>query len=105
MATTRRGFLAATGLATLEATTTDADDRLARHGRRLARLLRGPESARGIADAYLMMANGGIQAPVTIFPQAKAEALRAVELDPELAEAYTSYGFALAVDDCAPNPV
>ena len=53
----------------------------------------------GIADAYLMMANGGIQPPVTIFPQAKAEALRAVELDPELAEAYTSYGFALAVGD------
>jgi len=53
----------------------------------------------GIADAYLMMANGGIQAPVTILPEAKAEALRAVELDPELAEAYTSYGFAMAVSD------
>jgi hypothetical protein len=53
MATTRRRLLAAAGFATLEATTARADDRLARHGRRLARLLRGPESARGIARAYL----------------------------------------------------
>jgi hypothetical protein len=53
MATTRRRLLMATGFATLEVTTTHADGRLARHGRRLARLLRGPESARGIADAYL----------------------------------------------------
>jgi TolB-like protein/Tfp pilus assembly protein PilF/predicted Ser/Thr protein kinase len=53
----------------------------------------------GLADAYMLMASYGIQPPVTFLPQAKAEAQRAVELDPNLAEAQTSYALALVTND------
>jgi len=53
----------------------------------------------GLADAYMLMASYGIQSPVTFLPQAKAEALRAMELNPNLAEAHTSYALALAAGD------
>jgi serine/threonine-protein kinase len=53
----------------------------------------------GLADAYILMASYGIQSPVTFLPQAKAEARRAMELDPDLAEAHTSYAFALSAGD------
>jgi serine/threonine protein kinase/tetratricopeptide (TPR) repeat protein len=53
----------------------------------------------GLADAYMLMASYGIQPPVTFLPQAKAEAQRAVELDPNLAEAQTSYALALVAND------
>ncbi len=43
----------------------------------------------GIADAYHMMALYGIEPPRECMPKAKAAALKALELDPELAEAHT----------------
>lgn len=53
----------------------------------------------GLADAYALMANYGIQPPVTILPLAKTEARRAIELDPELAEAHNSNAVAVAFSD------
>ncbi len=52
-----------------------------------------------VADAYSLMANFGHQPPRTILPQAKAAARRALELDPNIAEAHASYAFAVAVGD------
>ncbi|HET7452685.1 MAG TPA: protein kinase, partial [Thermoanaerobaculia bacterium] len=47
----------------------------------------------GIADSYSVM--GGIKAvpPAQAFPRAKAAALRALELDPRLADAHASLGY------------
>ena len=49
-----------------------------------------------LGDAYLILGNQGYLAPRQAYPQAKAAAARAIELDPELAEpritrAYASY--------------
>lgn len=48
----------------------------------------------GLADAWVLRADYGMgpTPPPEIMPRAKAAALRAIELDPTLAEAYTSIG-------------
>jgi serine/threonine-protein kinase len=53
----------------------------------------------GLAEAYVVLANFGAQPPVTVLPQAKAAARRAIELDPTLAEAHLSHGITQALDD------
>jgi serine/threonine protein kinase/tetratricopeptide (TPR) repeat protein len=47
----------------------------------------------GMADSYALLADIGAVAPNEAMPRAKAAAERAIELDPELAEGYTSSGF------------
>ena len=49
----------------------------------------------GLADAYTLLADHGL-APPTVMSQAKAAALRALELDPELGEAHTSLALILS---------
>jgi TolB-like protein/Tfp pilus assembly protein PilF len=44
----------------------------------------------GLADAYILLANNGVVNPTEAVPQAKEAALKALDLDPSLAEAYTS---------------
>ena len=53
----------------------------------------------GVADAYNAMAPYGIMAPKEAFPQAKVAAMRALEIDPSLAEAHSAYGVVLAAYD------
>ncbi len=48
----------------------------------------------GLADAYNLMGGYGFQPPSQAFPKAKAAAARALELNPELAEAHAALGFA-----------
>src|SRR5262249_20217932 len=45
----------------------------------------------GLADAYVLLAPGG---PPDFFPKAEAAAQKALTLDPDLAEAHASLGFA-----------
>ncbi|MGE5717246.1 MAG: TPR end-of-group domain-containing protein, partial [Acidobacteriota bacterium] len=47
----------------------------------------------GIADAFGVLGNIKAVPPAQAFPQAKSAALRALELDPNLAEAHASLGF------------
>ncbi|HEX8650941.1 MAG TPA: tetratricopeptide repeat protein [Pyrinomonadaceae bacterium] len=47
----------------------------------------------GLADSYNLLAGHGGLAPKETFPKAKAAALKALELDPALAQAYASLGF------------
>jgi serine/threonine-protein kinase len=47
----------------------------------------------GLAESYSMLGEYSIQAPTLVMPKAKAAALKALELDPTLAEAYTSLAF------------
>ncbi|HEX8773554.1 MAG TPA: protein kinase [Pyrinomonadaceae bacterium] len=47
----------------------------------------------GMADSYALLADIGAVAPNEAMPRAKAAAERAIELDNELAEGYTSAGF------------
>jgi serine/threonine-protein kinase len=47
----------------------------------------------GMADSYALLADNGAVAPNDAMPRAKAAAERAIELDPELAEGYTSLAF------------
>ena len=47
----------------------------------------------GLADSYALLCDIGVVAPVTEMPQAKAAAQKAVDIDPTLAEGYTSRGF------------
>jgi serine/threonine-protein kinase len=46
----------------------------------------------GLADAYALLASYGVESPHQAQPNAKAAALKALQLDPSLAEAYTSLG-------------
>ena len=46
----------------------------------------------GIADAYLDLGFFDFRPPTEAFPRAKAAALRALEIDPNLAEAHTALG-------------
>lgn len=47
----------------------------------------------GLADSYSLLSDIGKVAPAEEMPKAKAAAQRAVDIDPNLAEAYTSRGF------------
>ena len=47
----------------------------------------------GLADAYSLLANYGALPPQEAFPPAKAAALKALSLDPSLAEAHASLAF------------
>ncbi|HEV2765143.1 MAG TPA: winged helix-turn-helix domain-containing protein [Pyrinomonadaceae bacterium] len=47
----------------------------------------------GLADSYNLLPGHGGLPPKDYFPKAKAAALRALEIDPSLAEAYASLGF------------
>ena len=53
----------------------------------------------GLAEAYVVLANFGAQPPVTVLPQAKDAARRAIQLDPTLAEAHLSYAISQALND------
>jgi serine/threonine-protein kinase len=47
----------------------------------------------GLADSYALLGDIGVVAPVEEMPKAKAAAQRAVDIDPTLAEGYTSRAF------------
>jgi tetratricopeptide (TPR) repeat protein len=47
----------------------------------------------GLADSYSLLSDIGVVAPVSEMPQAKAAAQKALDIDPMLAEGYTSRGF------------
>ncbi len=47
----------------------------------------------GLADSYALLCDIGVVAPITEMPHAKAAAQKAVDIDPTLAEGYTSRGF------------
>jgi serine/threonine-protein kinase len=53
----------------------------------------------GIADSHMVLAIYGAEAPEAMIPLAKESARKALEIDPKLAEAYTSLGCAEAVYD------
>jgi DNA-binding winged helix-turn-helix (wHTH) protein/Flp pilus assembly protein TadD len=46
----------------------------------------------GLADSYVLLASYGIEPPEEAYPNAKAAALKAVQLDDSLAETHTSLG-------------
>ena len=46
----------------------------------------------GIADYHIAVASWGLERPAEAWPKAKAAAVRALELDPDLAEAWASLG-------------
>lgn len=47
----------------------------------------------GLADSYALLCDIGVVPPRTEMPQAKAAAQKAIDIDPTLAEGYTSRGF------------
>jgi serine/threonine-protein kinase len=49
----------------------------------------------GLADVYNLLGTYGALAPADAFPRARSAARRAIELDPNLAEAHTSLAYAL----------
>lgn len=53
----------------------------------------------GLADCYVEAANWGMVPPVEAWPTAKAMALKAVEIDPTLAEAYVPLGMARMIHE------
>lgn len=53
----------------------------------------------GLADTYVVLADFGLQPPATLRRQAKTAARRAIELDPLIAEAQTSYAMTAALDE------
>jgi serine/threonine protein kinase/Tfp pilus assembly protein PilF len=53
----------------------------------------------GIADCYAMLGFNSMASPRDVLPKAKAAALKALEIDPELAEAHTSIGIAKLIHD------
>jgi len=65
-------------------------------------IARDPSSAlaqTGLADAYTVLVDNGLMSPAEGMPLAEAAASRGVELDPELAEAYTSLAMIRSVYD------
>jgi serine/threonine-protein kinase len=55
----------------------------------------------GLADAYSLLCDFGFMSPVEAMPKAREAALKALDLDPSLAEAHTSLGFIRATYDWA----
>lgn len=53
----------------------------------------------GLADAYALLSEYNAAPPVETFPKAKAAATRALEIDPNLAEAHTTLAYVLAEYD------
>ncbi len=53
----------------------------------------------GLADSYTLLANYGLVSPQEAFPRAKAEARRALAIDPKLAAAHTSLAWAAYIFD------
>ncbi len=53
----------------------------------------------GIADCYNMLGNYDLIPPHDVYPRAKSAAVRALALDPSLADAHASLGFALMMFD------
>jgi serine/threonine-protein kinase len=53
----------------------------------------------GIADAYALLAEYGLQQPAEVLVQAKAAARRALEIDPSLGEAHCSLGLLIALHE------
>jgi serine/threonine-protein kinase len=53
----------------------------------------------GIADAYALLGEYGLQQPAEILVQAKAAARRALEIDPSLGEAHCSLGLLIALHE------
>jgi serine/threonine-protein kinase len=65
-------------------------------------IAKDPEYARayaGLADAWSLQCDYGLAPPMEVMPKAKSAALRAIELDSTLAEAYVSLGFIRSVYD------
>jgi TolB-like protein/tetratricopeptide (TPR) repeat protein len=61
-----------------------------------------PKSAQphsGLADAHTLLVDYGLVSPSVGMPKAKAAAMRAIELDPALAEAYASLGLIRSLYD------
>jgi adenylate cyclase len=54
----------------------------------------------GLADTYSLLSWYGYLPPGEVIPKAIAAAERALQLDPQLAEAHTSLGFCLLCQDC-----
>lgn len=58
-------------------------------------ILKDPDFAEayaGLADSYTLLASYGVEPPAEAYPNARAAALKALQLDPNLAEAHTSLG-------------
>lgn len=53
----------------------------------------------GLADSYIILGNYYLSPPHESFQDAKQAALKALEIDPELAEAHTSLAYALCYSD------
>jgi serine/threonine-protein kinase len=53
----------------------------------------------GIADAYALLAEYGLEQPGQVMAQARAAAVRALEIDPSLGEAHCSLGLLIALDE------
>jgi serine/threonine-protein kinase len=53
----------------------------------------------GMADAFILLAEYGIERPAEMWDQAKSAAMRAISLDPTLAEAYCSLGCLIAIKE------
>lgn len=53
----------------------------------------------GIADSYILLAEYGLMSPESSIPQARSAAQKALELDPELAEAHASLALIRSIND------
>ena len=53
----------------------------------------------GIADAYALLSEHGLQQPAEVMAQARSAAARALEIDPSLGEAHCSLGLLIAIYD------
>lgn len=67
-----------------------------------AALKRDPDYAlaqAGLAEAYVLIAHYGYARPKDVIPKARVAALRAIELEPRMAEAHSALAFILGVYD------